>query len=67
MATFEGAFLMETTYSWETINEKTTRMTLQNKGEPSGFSKVFAFMMSRMMRKANHKDLRSIKTILESH
>ncbi len=56
---------METIYTWEAISENQTRMTLRNKGIPSGFSKVFTPVMSKMMEKANNKDLKKIKEILE--
>ena len=65
MRTADGPFLMETTYTWSAIDENTTKMTLRNRGEPSGFSKLFAPFMAMMMRRANNKDLRSIKSILE--
>jgi hypothetical protein len=66
MRTAEGPFPMETTYTWTAIDDKTTKMTLQNKGNPTGFSKLFAPIMARMMRKANTKDLINIKKIIES-
>lgn len=66
MRTAEGPFPMETTYTWEKVNENTTRMTLRNRGNPSGFSKLFAPLMATMMKRANNKDLRSIRKILES-
>jgi uncharacterized membrane protein len=66
MKTSEGPFPMETTYTWESIDNETTRMTLRNKGIPSGFSKLFAPFMASAMRRANNKDLKNLKRILES-
>ena len=65
MRTAQGPFPMETTYTWEAIDEHTTRMTLQNQGSPSGFSKLTAPLMASAMRRANQKDLKLIKSILE--
>lgn len=67
MRTAEGPFPMETTYEWEKVDDNTTRMRLRNRGTPSGFSKLFAPFMSRMMRKANEKDLRALKAVLENN
>jgi len=41
-------------------------MTLRNRGEPAGFSKVAAPLMTIAVRRANHKDLRSLRAILET-
>ncbi len=65
MRTAEGPFPMETTYTWEDTADESTRMTLRNRGEPSGFSKVAAPMMAGAMRRANRKDLARLKRILE--
>lgn len=65
MSTSEGPFPMETTYAWEDAGGAATRMTLRNRGEPSGFAKVSAPLMSRAMRRANEADLRRLKALLE--
>jgi len=66
MKTADGPFPMETTYKFEGLNDNSTRMTLRNRGTPSGFSKLLSPFLSTMMKKANKKDLSSIKIILES-
>ncbi len=65
MATSEGPFAMQTTYTWSDATGG-TRMTLRNRGEPSGFGKVAARVMKAAMRRANLADLRRLKEILES-
>ena len=55
---------METTYEWRD-NGGGTLMTLRNRGEPSGFSKVGAPMLARAMKRANRNDLERLKSILE--
>jgi len=66
MRTAEGPFPMETTYTWEPGGEHRTRMTLRNRGEPSGFAKVGAPLMAAAMRRANQKDLARLKALLEA-
>lgn len=65
MATSEGPFPMETTYTWQDSADSGTRMTLRNRGEPSGLARVAAPLMASAMRRANRKDLARLKSILE--
>ena len=66
MRTAEGPFPMETTYTWTALGSAATRMTLRNRGEPTGFSRLVAPFMATMMRAANRKDLENIKRMLEA-
>ena len=66
MATAEGPFAMETTYTWRDAADGRTTMTLRNRGEPAGFSRVAAPLLAGAMRRANRKDLARLKEILES-
>jgi len=66
MSTAQGPFPMETTYTWEDTPSGGTRMTLRNRGEPSGFANVAAPMIARAMRRASRKDLARLRSILES-
>jgi uncharacterized protein YndB with AHSA1/START domain len=65
MRTAQGPFPMETTYTWTPLDEGRTRMTLRNRGEPAGFANVAAPMMVAAMRRANRKDLATLKRVLE--
>ena len=66
MATAQGPFPMETTYTWVDTPSGGTTMTLRNRGEPAGFSKLVAPVMATAMRRANTKDLQQLKKILEA-
>jgi uncharacterized membrane protein len=66
MSTADGPFAMETTYAWQDAQGGGTRMTLRNRGEPSGFASVTAPLMARSIRRANEKDLVQLKRILEA-
>ena len=65
MRTAQGPFPMETTYTWQDTAQRTTRMSLRNRGEPAGFAKLTAPALAAAMRRANGKDLRRLKEILE--
>jgi uncharacterized membrane protein len=64
MRTADGPFPMETTYTWEPVDDG-TRMALRNRGRPSGFSAVAGPFMAAAMRRANRKDLAALKDRLE--
>lgn len=65
MRTANGPFPMETTYTWEDNARGGTRMTLRNRGEPSGFGRLVAPFMAVSVRRANERDLKRLKRILE--
>ena len=65
MRTSEGPFPMETTYAWEVAGEGRTRMTLRNRGEPTGFASIAGPAMAKAMSRANNKDLSRLKALLE--
>lgn len=67
MATAEGPFPMETTYTWEDVPEGGTLMRLRNRGRPAGFSSLAAPVLAAAMRRANRKDLAELKSLLEWH
>jgi len=64
MSTADGPFAMATTYTWADA-EAGTRMTLRNRGEPAGFSRLLGPLLAGAMRRANRKDLRRLKRLLE--
>lgn len=66
MRTADGPFAMETTYEWTDAGGGGTRMTLRNRGRPSGFAAVMGRAMEAAMRRANRKDLARLKAILEA-
>jgi Polyketide cyclase / dehydrase and lipid transport len=67
MATAEGPFAMETTYTWSDTPGGATKMRLRNRGAPSGFAKVAAPMLRRAMRRANRADLARLRNVLSTN
>lgn len=65
MRTAQGPFPMETSYQW-VAEGSGTRMSLRNRGEPSGFAAIATPVLAAAMRRANRKDLARLKSILES-
>jgi uncharacterized membrane protein len=66
MSTAQGPFPMETTYEWDDAPNGATLMRLRNRGEPAGFSRIAAPIMSPAIKRATEKDLRRLKEILET-
>ena len=66
MRTAQGPFPMETTYTWASCGPERAEMTLRNRGEPSGFSRLAAPLMKRAMRRAMTSDLETLRALLEA-
>jgi uncharacterized membrane protein len=63
MSTPDGPFEMETTYTWADAPGGGTLMTLRNSGEPK--NKLTGSVMAKAVGRANRKDLRRLKELLE--
>jgi len=66
MRTAQGPFPMETTYAWQDTPNGGTRMTLRNRGDPAGFSRLLKPLVTMAMKRATAKDLARLKSILEA-
>jgi uncharacterized membrane protein len=66
MRTAQGPFPMETTYTWQSLDDGSTRMTLRNRGRPRGFSRWVAPFLAAAVRRATRTDLARLRTLLES-
>jgi hypothetical protein len=56
---------VETTYEWQDAAGDSTRMTLRNCGEPSGFFGVASPVLRLAIRRATTKELARLKSVLE--
>jgi hypothetical protein len=56
---------METTYTWTSMPDGGTRMTIRNQGAPKGLLGVLGPIAGLAIRRANAKDLALLKSILE--
>jgi hypothetical protein len=65
MRTAEGPFPMETIYRFESMPGGDTRMTLRNRGNPAGFSRLVSPFIAAAMRRSTRKDLRALRELLE--
>lgn len=65
MRTAQGPFPMETSYEWSAVGATSTRMSLRNRGETAGFSRLAAPVVSAAVRRATRKDLARLKALLE--
>ena len=65
MRTADGPLPMQTEYRWRDLPGGGTSMTLRDSGSPTGFGRLAAPLMSVAMRRANRKDLATLKKILE--
>ena len=66
MRTSEGPFPMETTYRFDETADGHTKVTLRNRGTPTGFSRMGAPLMAKAMRKSMTADLQALKQRLEN-
>ena len=66
MRTAQGPFPMETTYRWQDTAQPGTRMTLLNRGGPTGLRALAAPLLARAMGRANREDLKRLKELLEA-
>jgi uncharacterized protein YndB with AHSA1/START domain len=66
MRTAQGPFPMETTYTWQAVDDGATRMTLRNRGRPAGFARLTGLALAKAMKRANNGDLARLRELLQS-
>ena len=65
MTTDQGLFPLTTEYVWVSTKQDHTKMTIKNSGHPTGFSRYVKPVLRWSMNRANQRDLRLLKSILE--
>ncbi|MGY1602421.1 SRPBCC family protein [Geodermatophilus sp. SYSU D00815] len=65
MRTAQGPFPMETTYTWQALDDGATRMTLRNRGRPRGFARWATPVLAAAVRRATRADLSRLRALLE--
>ncbi len=66
MWTAEGPFPDGDHYTWRAAADERTRMTLRNRGEPAGLSRLAGPFVAVAMRRVNRNDLAALKALLET-
>jgi hypothetical protein len=61
----DASFPMETTYEFQDAPDGGTTMRLRNRGGPARYTGLLSRFMSRMVRRANRRDLALLKKLLE--
>jgi uncharacterized protein YndB with AHSA1/START domain len=66
MRNTEGPFAMQTTYEWTENGPGSTRMTIRNRGGPTGLAGLMSPFMAMAARRGIRKALRQLKANLEA-
>jgi hypothetical protein len=65
MSASSAPFAMETTYTWEDAQSGGTKMSIRNRGGPTGLARFASPVMALQVRVATRRDLQRLKEILE--
>ena len=66
VSTDDGPFPLRTTTTWADAPGGATTMTLHNYGHPESFGRLSVPVIARALRRANDKNLRRLKRLLET-
>jgi hypothetical protein len=65
MSASAAPFPMETTYTWEDSPSGGTKMSLRNRGGPSGIARFASPLMALQVRRSTQRDLHHLREVLE--